>query len=123
MIPSYFIHLKEFPLNQNGKLDRLSLPTPEEKDLDKNKYEEPKTDIEKKIAIIWQEVLNIKKIGLNDNFFNLGGHSLKAMQVIAKINQLFDIEMSLKDYFVNPVLKDLILVIDNQIVKKYLLKK
>src|SRR3989339_676726 len=99
MIPSIFVYLKEMPLNQNGKLDRLSLPEPKEKDLDKNKYEAPKTDIEKRIANIWQEVLNIKKIGLNDNFFNLGGHSLKAIQVLARINKEFDIDLGLKELF------------------------
>src|SRR3989339_296786 len=107
MIPSIFVYLKEMPLNQNGKLDRLSLPEPKEKDLDKNKYEAPKTDIEKRIANIWQEVLNIKKIGLNDNFFNLGGHSLKAIQVLAILNKEFDIDLGLKELFKYPILNEL----------------
>jgi tyrocidine synthetase-3 len=123
MVPSYFVRLKEFPLNQNGKLDRLNLPEPKEKDLDKNKYEAPKTEIEKKVAKIWQEVLNVKKISRNDNFFNLGGHSLKAIQVVAKVNEMFKIEVSLKNIFVNQILSEFSQVVDDEIIKKHLLKK
>jgi amino acid adenylation domain-containing protein len=123
MIPSYFIRLDKFPLNQNGKLDRSNLPEPKEKDLDKDKYLAPKTEIEKKVAKIWQEVLNVKKISRNDNFFNLGGHSLKAIQVVAKINEMFKIEVSLKSVFINPILSEFSQAVDDEIVKKHLLKK
>jgi surfactin family lipopeptide synthetase A len=123
MIPNYFVHLAEMPLNANGKLDRLNLPEPKEKDLDKNKYITPKTEIEKKVAKIWQEVLNVKKISRNDNFFNLGGHSLKAIQVVAKINEMFKIEVSLKNIFVNPILSEFSKAVDDEIIKKHLFKK
>jgi acyl carrier protein len=123
MIPNYFVHLAEMPLNANGKLDRLNLPEPKEKDLDKNKYIAPKTEIEKKVAKIWQEVLKVKKISRNDNFFNLGGHSLKAIQVVAKINEMFKIEVSLKSVFINPILSEFSQAVDDEIVKKHLLKK
>src|SRR3989339_740225 len=118
MVPDIFVYLKEMPLNQNGKLDRLSLPEPKEKDLDKNKYEAPKTDIEKRIANIWQEVLNIKKIGLNDNFFNLGGHSLKAIQVLARINKEFDIDLGLKELFKYPILNELSKEVEKELNKE-----
>src|SRR3989339_591566 len=107
MIPSIFVYLKEMPLNQNGKLDRNNLPQPEDKDLDKDKYKEPKTKTEKTVARIWQEVLDVEKIGLNDNFFNLGGHSLKAIQVLARINKEFNIDLGLKELFKYPILNEL----------------
>jgi amino acid adenylation domain-containing protein len=116
MIPKFFIHLKQFPLNQNGKLDRLNLPEPKEKDLDKNKYIEPKTEIEKKVAKIWQEVLNVKRVSRNDNFFNLGGHSLKAIQVLSRINSQFKIDLGLKEVFDNQELYELSLSIRHKLI-------
>jgi surfactin family lipopeptide synthetase A len=116
MIPAYFIRLDKFPLNQNGKLDRLNLPEPKEKDLDKNKYITPKTEIEKKVAKIWQEVLGVKKISRNDNFFNLGGHSLKAIQVLSRINSQFKIDLGLKEIFENQELSGLSLSIRNKLI-------
>ena len=104
MIPAIFMYLKEMPLNQNGKLNRLNLPKPTEKNLDKSKYVEPKTKIEKELVKIWQEVLNVKKIGLNDDFFNLGGHSLVIVKVLAKINKKFKIDLPFGFIFENPVL-------------------
>ena len=118
MIPAIFMHLKEMPLNQNGKLDRKNLPKPTEKDLDKNKYIEPKTDTEKKIAKIWQEVLSVKKIGLNDHFFNLGGHSLRTIQVLVRINKIFSIDLSLRELFLYPVLCELANIINISLQKQ-----
>lgn len=89
MVPVYFVYLEEFPLNQNGKLDRLSLPVPTEKDMDKARYKKPKTEIERRIIKIWQKVLGIKKVGLNDNFFDLGGDSLKIIVLHSKLEKSF----------------------------------
>jgi amino acid adenylation domain-containing protein len=119
MIPNYFVYLEKFPLNQNGKLDRLNLPEPKEKDLEKNKYTSPKTEIEKKVAKIWQEVLNVKKISRNDNFFNLGGHSLKAIQVLSRINSQFKIDLGLKDVFESPTIFEIVNRIKKRKKKKF----
>jgi tyrocidine synthetase-3 len=118
MIPNYFVHLAEMPLNANGKLDRLNLPEPKEKDLDKNKYIAPKTEIEKKVAKIWQEVLKVKKISRNDNFFNLGGHSLKAIQVLSRINSQFKINLGLKQIFISPIVYEISEDIEKDINKQ-----
>ena len=78
-----------------------------EKDIDKAKYQPPQTETAKQIAKIWQDVLNIKKIGLRDNFFDLGGHSLKAIRVLSQINHTFKIDLPLKILFQCPELGEL----------------
>ena len=85
MQPSQTVVLKEFPLTQNGKIDRKALPTPEGRE-GMEEYQAPEGELEEKLAAIWSELLNIEKIGRNDNFFNLGGHSLIATQVIARLS-------------------------------------
>jgi hypothetical protein len=117
MIPSAFMQLKELPLNQNGKIDRLNLPEPILESA--SKYEPPKTDLEKKLVEIWQEVLGVKRVGLNDNFFDLGGHSLKAIAVVGMIKKGIIEGLSLRDFFENLTPKLLAKLIDKKILKKY----
>ncbi|MFH0891595.1 MAG: amino acid adenylation domain-containing protein, partial [Candidatus Falkowbacteria bacterium] len=107
MIPAYFIHLEKFPLNANGKLDRRALLPPAEKDLFKRKYEAPSGPIEEKLTAIWREVLGIKKISRHDNFFDLGGHSLKAIRLLSRINRELAVDLPLKDIFLYPILLNL----------------
>jgi amino acid adenylation domain-containing protein len=105
MIPKYYFRIKKFPLNSNGKIDRKKLPKVDEKNLIKNKYEEPKTETEKQIAEIWKKVLKVKKVGRNDNFFDLGGDSIDAMKVVFEVNKKFN-QINFMDLLVNPILKD-----------------
>jgi amino acid adenylation domain-containing protein len=105
MIPNYFVHLAEMPLNQNGKLDRLNLPEPKEKDLKKKKYRHPRNLTEEKVLKIWQNILNIKKISIDDNFFDLGGHSLKAISLLVAIKKQFAIDFDFKHIFLYPTIK------------------
>ena len=107
MIPAYFIALPAFPLNQNGKIDRTRLPAPTEEHLVKTEYAPPETATERKIARIWQAVLNVKQVSRHDNFFDLGGHSLKAISVLARANQTFDLDLRLRLIFEYPELKEL----------------
>jgi amino acid adenylation domain-containing protein/non-ribosomal peptide synthase protein (TIGR01720 family) len=106
MIPTYFIQLEKIPLTSNGKIDRKSLPEPDGSITTGTEYEAPRNDIEKILAEIWQEVLEIKNIGINDNFFALGGDSIKAMQVFARL-QRFKLKLDVKNLLTNPVIKDL----------------
>jgi amino acid adenylation domain-containing protein len=105
MIPKYYFRIKKFPLNSNGKIDRKKLPKVDERNLIKNKYEEPKTETEKEIAEIWKKVLKVKKVGRNDNFFDLGGDSIDAMKVVFEVNKKFN-QINFMDLLVNPILKD-----------------
>ncbi|SHJ99133.1 non-ribosomal peptide synthase domain TIGR01720/amino acid adenylation domain-containing protein [Clostridium cavendishii DSM 21758] len=106
MIPSYFIKLESMPLNTNGKIARKLLPNTEENIIIDSVYEAPLTKVEKKLVEIWQEVLGVKNIGINDNFFYLGGDSIKAIQTISRIkSEGYSFEV--KDLFRNPNIKDL----------------
>ncbi|MCK4260161.1 MAG: amino acid adenylation domain-containing protein, partial [Halanaerobiales bacterium] len=112
MIPSYFIKLDHLPLTPNGKLDRKGLPK-----LDKNissgrEYIAPTNEKEKKLVNIFSETLEIKKIGIKDNFFESGGHSLKATTLISKIYKEFSINLPLRQLFESPTVEGLAKYID-----------
>ncbi len=104
MIPSYFIQLDKLPMTPNGKLDRKALPEPDGNLNTGVEYEAPRNELEEKISVIWQEILGTERVGINDNFFHLGGHSLKAMQVVAKIT---DYTLTLTDIFQYPTIAEL----------------
>jgi amino acid adenylation domain-containing protein len=88
MVPSSFIFLDTLPLSSNGKVDRKMLPEPEDLDLKSTiAHVHPRTEVERILAAIWQEILGAEQVGINDNFFDLGGDSVMAIQIIAKANQ------------------------------------
>ncbi|MCJ8174436.1 amino acid adenylation domain-containing protein [Clostridium botulinum] len=106
MVPAYFVELKKMPLTANGKLNRRALPEP---NLDASlvEYEAPRNKVEETLTKIWSEILGIKKVGINDNFFDLGGHSLKATMLMSKIHKELNREVPLKELFKSPTIKDL----------------
>ena len=86
MVPSAFVRLHSFPLNSNGKIDRVALPPPDQSRPELGqRYVGPRTEIEATLCEIFGAVLRIDKVGIHDNFFELGGHSLLATQVMARI--------------------------------------
>jgi acyl-coenzyme A synthetase/AMP-(fatty) acid ligase len=89
MVPSVFVVLDELPLSANGKLERRRLPAPEVKGGRGSGYEEPVGEVERAVAGVWGEVLKVKRVGLDDNFFDLGGHSLLLVRVHERLRQLF----------------------------------
>ncbi|WP_336604367.1 amino acid adenylation domain-containing protein, partial [Paenibacillus sp. MMS18-CY102] len=99
MIPSYFVHVEQIPLNVNGKVDRKALPTPEGGMQTGTEYVAPRTPMEAQLAQIWQEVLGLERIGMKDSFFDVGGHSLRATTLVAKMHKAMGIEMSLREVF------------------------
>lgn len=106
MMPSAFVSLDKLPLTPNGKVDRQALPDPAVSDLQCS-YIAPQTETEEILCQIWQEVLGVERVGINDNFFELGGHSLLATRLISRVNQTFDVSLSLKALFINATLADL----------------
>ncbi|MCK4259526.1 MAG: amino acid adenylation domain-containing protein, partial [Halanaerobiales bacterium] len=107
MIPTYLVRLDKMPLNPNGKIDRNALPEPD-KNIDTGvEYVAPDNEIEEKLVKIWSEVLGRVKIGIYDNFFDLGGHSLKATSVVSKIYQEFEVNIALREMFKEPTIKAL----------------
>ncbi len=120
MIPSYFVKLEKLPLTLNGKLDRNALLEPDGSISTGVVYEAPRNAMEEKLVNIWQEVLYTKEgIGIRHNFFEIGGHSLKATEVIAKIHKEFNIEVTLLEFFKRPLIKELSLYLNSQNKKEY----
>ena len=111
MIPAYFIQLEKLPLTINGKVDRKALPAPQVGTSDI--YVAPINEIESQIVEIWAEVLGIKKehIGVNDDFFHLGGHSLNATLLALQIEKVFNLKFSLTDVFSCPTVREMTPVI------------
>ncbi|HPZ09328.1 MAG TPA: amino acid adenylation domain-containing protein, partial [Candidatus Eremiobacteraeota bacterium] len=106
MIPLYIIQIDKIPLTINGKVDRKALPVPDFIDRTVN-YIPPETEIQKKLSDIWSEILNIHKPGIDDNFFNLGGHSLKTVIMTAKIKKIFNVEIPVKEIFRFPTIRQI----------------
>jgi amino acid adenylation domain-containing protein len=107
MIPAAFLMLAAMPLNPNGKIDRRALPAAEGASVASAKlYEAPKTDTEKRIAALWQSLLQVERVGVHDNFFDIGGHSLLVIQMIGRVRDRFAIEMPLRVLFEQPTLAE-----------------
>lgn len=105
MIPSGFMPLASLPLTPNGKLDYCALPVPSRVRPNlEPAYVEPKSEIEQRIAAVWQEVLGLEKVGLHDNFFDLGGHSLLLAQVQSKLQEIFHQDIPIVDMFKHPTI-------------------
>ncbi|MGD2085220.1 MAG: amino acid adenylation domain-containing protein [Candidatus Aminicenantes bacterium] len=112
MIPSYFIPMKAIPLTSNGKVDRKALPGPEAAVIggdNHGAYAAPRDEIEKKLVEIWHEVLSLPHhaIGLDDNFFQLGGHSLTATALVSRIHKELDVKIPLVEIFKTPSIREL----------------
>ncbi|MCX2812351.1 amino acid adenylation domain-containing protein, partial [Bacillus sp. ChL18] len=118
MVPSYIMQLEKMPLTNNGKTDFRSLPKPNVND-NVNLYAAPRNNIEKELVDLWQEVLGVIKVGIDDNFFDLGGHSLKANVFISKLHKNLDIELPIKELFINPTIRALSDVINRRTEKSY----
>ena len=100
MVPSAFVLLDEMPLTPNGKIDRRALPAPDVSRPEiEQRYVAPRNNIEAALVELWQEVLGINQIGVRDNFFDLGGHSLKATSLLSKVRRIFRTELPLSVVF------------------------
>src|SRR5947209_6952918 len=103
MQPSAFVHLEEFPLTPNGKIDRAALPPPDlANPAGAGNGTDPQTPTERRIARLLANLLNVDKVGREDNFFLLGGHSLLGAQLIAELRRVFGVEISLQALFEAP---------------------
>ncbi|MBS1664517.1 MAG: amino acid adenylation domain-containing protein [Bacteroidetes bacterium] len=99
MLPAWFVHLEEMPLNANGKVDRRRLPDPASVRQASTPYVAPRNAMEEMLVAIWEEVLGRRPIGIRDNFFSLGGHSIKAVQLISRINAALLVKVNLQSIF------------------------
>ena len=102
MVPAILVELPELPLTPSGKVNRRALPAPDYcAQLDES-YAAPRTPVEELLSNIWMEVLKVSRVGINDNFFDLGGHSLLLTQVVSRIRNAFKLEMPLRVLFERP---------------------
>lgn len=106
MVPAVWIFLDEIPTSQNGKVDRSALPEPESKDIQKNQYAAPRTDLEKTLSKIWASFLRVEKVGLDDNFFEMGGDSIVSIQVVSEARK-HGIELTVEKIFEEQTIRKL----------------
>ncbi len=100
MLPAAFVSLKALPLTPNGKVDRRSLPAPDTLRPElAAEYVPPGSEVERRVAALWQDVLGLDRVGLHDNFFDLGGHSLLLVQVAAGLRETFGRDISMVELF------------------------
>ncbi|AUT02002.1 thioester reductase [Nostoc sp. CENA543] len=108
MLPSAFVVLESLPLTANGKVDRHKLPAPSrERPQLEQVYIAPQTDLQRQLASIWSDVLNIEPVGIDDNFFDLGATSTLIMQIAARLQQELGIELSVVKLFQYPTIAGL----------------
>jgi amino acid adenylation domain-containing protein len=119
MLPAAYVKLESFPLTSNGKVDRHALQqldTVRAEPNDLSAFVAPTTRVEMKITEIWTEVLRVNKFGIYDNFFNLGGHSIRAVKVANRINHTFGVKLSLRHIFDEPTIAGLALLVEEKLI-------
>jgi tyrocidine synthetase-3 len=126
MVPSYFVTVDKIPLTANGKIDRKSLPAIDGTRLPlhrKEDYAAPGTDLEKLIADVWKEILELEQIGIGDNFFDIGGNSLNILQVNQKLNEVLPGPIPVMSMFRYPTIHSLAQFIEQQEIKMTIERK
>ncbi|MBC9915654.1 non-ribosomal peptide synthetase [Chitinophaga varians] len=119
MMPAYFIHLPEFPLSINGKIDKKALPLPEEVIMGDQHFEPPVGDMETALAEMWKEILGLGKVSRNTSFFSIGGHSLRAIQLVSRIHRGFDVSLKITDIFTHRTIEEQARLIGDSLTDKY----
>ena len=113
MLPAYFIRLDKLPLTSNGKVDRQALPALAYENIQPaHDFVGPRTETEKALAAIWRELLVVENIGINDDFFDLGGQSLVAIKAVSRVRDVFGVDLPLRNLFERPTVGGLAEVID-----------
>ena len=118
MLPAAFIAIDAWPLTPSGKINRNKLPQPDWAALNEQAYVAPETATQKQLALIWAEVLQLEKVGIEDNFFHIGGHSLTATQALAKAQACFNVEVPLREIFENPNIRHIASLLDEAILQQ-----
>jgi acyl carrier protein len=114
MVPSILLEVASLPLTANGKVDRKALPDPDASNLVSDQYTAPRNEAEEKLAAIWQEILEVDRVGIHDDFFVLGGHSLLAIRLISAIRKELAVELPISDIFDYPTIAALVAQLEGQ---------
>ncbi len=123
MVPSFIIPIEEIPLTSNGKVDRKVLQSKELNIISNAIYIAPETDTEKELVKIWQEVLQVGQIGIEDNFLDMGGNSELSVVLAQKIKIQFEKEISVVEVFQYPTIKSFVKFLDKETPKNEVLEK
>jgi amino acid adenylation domain-containing protein len=115
MIPAWFVPLDRFPVGRGGKLDKGALPDPRERVVSVRAYAPPRSRAEAGMTKIWQQVLGIPRVGIDDNFFELGGQSLKATLMAARVNRELHANVTLREVFAHPVIRELAALVEETV--------
>ena len=108
MVPAVFVALPSLPLTSNGKVDRKRLPEPQrESAVTDDQFAAPRNPIEEQVAAVWADVLGLERAGVHQNFFESGGHSLLAMQLVSRLRAVFDVQIPLQTIFADPTIAKL----------------
>ncbi len=113
MIPTAYIAMEALPLTANGKVDYKALPDYDFREHSSHNYVAPTNDIESKLCHIWQELLGVKQIGVLDNFFEFGAHSVLALRLASQVREVFKIELPLRTLFEKPTIREIALIIES----------
>ncbi|HEY9857485.1 MAG TPA: non-ribosomal peptide synthetase, partial [Stenomitos sp.] len=117
MVPSYFVSLEQLPLSPNGKVDRRALPEPERGvGARSGTYVAPRSPVEEVLAAIWGEVLDIEQVGIEDNFFDIGGHSLLLVAILSRLREKLGVDLSVRQILENPEISLLSPVVEQAMV-------
>ena len=108
MAPAHFVFLDSIPLTTNGKVDRKALPAPSYEGVSSaREYVAPRTETEKALADIWAKLLKVERIGIHDDFFDMGGHSLMAMRAVSQIGEMYEVNLPLAVLLEAPTIAEL----------------
>jgi acyl carrier protein len=114
MMPAAFVMLPAIPLSPSGKTDRLALPKPgRERPELATQYIAAHTDVEKKLAQLWCEILNLEKVGIDDNFFDVGGNSIQVVQVHLRLQTMFGYEFPITELFTHTTIRKIGIFLTN----------
>ncbi len=120
MVPAAFVPVREWQYTPSGKLDRKALPRPQPSTSVEDRYAPPETDTQKTLATLWQGLLNLSRVGIDDDFFELGGDSLCSVHLFHEINQRFGCELPLSTLTQQPTIRGLASVLDGDSVELHL---
>jgi amino acid adenylation domain-containing protein len=115
MAPSSIILIEQMPMTANGKVDRKALPAPGAAAVTEEHFVAPHTFVQELLAGIWIQVLKLEKIGIHDNFFESGGHSLNATQVVSRARNIFHVELHVSDLFTSPTIARLAAIVSEKL--------
>jgi len=107
MVPSAYVVIDELPLTPNGKLDKNALPAPALTRDEREEYVAPRSEVEQQLAAIWADVLGVDRVGVHDDFFALGGHSLMAAQLVARVTDTLQVGLPIRRLFDSPTVAGL----------------